>query len=135
MTLYEKWCGLSPPEQRRLRFNLKKHTCTFKVDPDITGALLIADTENWIDDIHKLYKAYAQCIPPESCRGLNFIPARLKDHKAITLTEDFDRARIALEAYVYLHWLKGDIVWNDENGFYVPVCRNCVITKQAVCAL
>lgn len=132
MTLYEKWCNGSYSELKSLHFNLTKHTCTKPVNLDSISYPIIDDTCDWKRDIRELYSAYANCIPPVGYCKLNFIPANLKYTSPACLHEDFERSRVALEAYIYLHHLKGDITWDDESRFFVKITKGCVITRKMI---
>ena len=127
MTLYETWCEMNYDQLLHLQFDLRKHLCSLTIP---RGVELIADTSDWRSDIRKLYKEYVNCNPP-SGRHLNFIPANTKKVHPIDLSENFEQARVALEAYVYLHWLKGDIIW-DNPGWFIRICRNCDIHKNMI---
>lgn len=130
MTLYEQWCEGDYGFILNLRFNLSKHTCTEQVEFDELSYPIIEDTTDWIRDVRALYEAYANCIPPVGRRPINFIPANLKYVSALHLSENFEQARVALESYIYLHYIKGDIVWPDANRFFIRIARNCVITRK-----
>ena len=114
-----------------LTFNLKKHICSRRIDA-ISGDLIIADTNMWQEDIRNLYLDYVNCIPPKRSRHLNFKPVNIDKVHIEDLYEGFERARVALEAYIYLHWLKGDIHWQDECHFFKQITRKCVITKEMI---
>ena len=129
MTLYEEWCA---GDCNRIRFNLTKHTCTKKVDFDTLDYPIIDDTTDWIRDVRLLYERYKNCIPPTGRQKINFIPANLKRVSPTVLSESYEKARVALEAYIYLHWQKGDLTWTDDRHFFVKITPDCVITRKMI---
>ena len=134
MTFYDEVLSKPYDELRRIKCDMAHHKVLRSgKEMELPDELIPSkhySQDEWCKEVETLYTTFSQALPPMHYRHGNFLVLPDDKFDFANATTDFHRCRLALELFILLHSLQGDLEWEDPSKFYIKIGGRCIVYRD-----